>query len=116
MKTHAGRKLSRPTGARFALLRNMTASLLRHEQIRTTFAKAREVSRYAERLVSLAKRKNLSSYRRVGSEIPDEEVRRKIYDVLVPRYQSRPGGCTRVFRLGRRLGDGAEMALLKLVQ
>lgn len=98
------------------LLRNMTASLLKHEQIKTTLAKAREVSRYAERVMAVAKGKNLAAYRKVGAEIPDQDLQRKIYDVLVPRYQSRPGGCTRVFRLGRRLSDGSEMALVKLVQ
>jgi len=115
MKTHAGRKLSRPTGPRMALLRNMAAQLLRHEQIKTTFPKAREVARFTEGIVAVAKHKDLSSYRRVGSQIPDREVQKKLYDVLIPRYQARAGGCTRVYRLGRRLSDGAEMAVVKLV-
>lgn len=115
MNTHAGRKLSRPTGARFALLRGMATSLLKHEQVRTTLAKAREVSRFAERLLSVAKRKNLTAYREVSATVADKEVRKKIYDVLVPRYQSRPGGCTRVHRTGTRRGDGAEMAVIQLV-
>ncbi len=116
MKTHAGRKLSRPTGARFALLRSLATSLFQHEQIKTTLAKAKEVSRFSESLLAVAKRKDLTSTRKVSAVIPDREVRRKIYDVLVPRYQARAGGCTRIYRLGRRLGDGAETALIKLVQ
>jgi large subunit ribosomal protein L17 len=115
MKTHAGRKLSRPTGARMALLRLMATQLLKHEQIKTTYPKAREVARFAEGLVATAKRKNLTSLRRVSSEIQDREVQKKLYDVLLPRYQARAGGCTRVYKLGRRLSDGAEMAVLKLV-
>ncbi|HRY29837.1 MAG TPA: 50S ribosomal protein L17 [Elusimicrobiota bacterium] len=116
MKTHAGRKLSRPTGARMSLLRNMAASLFRHEQMRTTYPKAREVSRFAEHVLAVAKTKTLTAYRQVGADIPDKEVRRKIFDVLVPRYQTRPGGCTRIHRLGRRLSDGAEVAVIKLIQ
>ncbi|MBK9695753.1 MAG: hypothetical protein IPO76_10250 [Elusimicrobia bacterium] len=88
MNTHAGRKLSRPTGARMALLRSLTVSLFRHEEIRTTVPKAKEL---------------------------DEDVRKKIYDVLVPRYQARPGGCTRIHRLGARSGDNAPVALIRLV-
>ncbi len=115
MNTHAGRKLSRPTGARMALLRGLTVSLLRHEEIRTTHAKAKEASRFAEGVLALAKKKTLPARREVAAAINDEDVRKKIYDVLVPRYQSRSGGCTRLFRLGPRPGDNAEMAILKLV-
>jgi large subunit ribosomal protein L17 len=116
MNTHAGRKLSRPTGARLGLLRNLTVSLFRHEQIRTTLAKARELSRYADGVLAQAKKKTLEGRRRVSAEINDKEVRKKIYDVLVPRYQSRAGGCTRLHRLGARAGDNAEIALIRLVQ
>lgn len=115
MTTRAGRKLGRPTGARFAMLRTQASSLLKHEQIQTTFAKAKEVSRYAETLLAKAKKKDLAALRKIAAEIPEKDVRKKIYDVLVPRYQSRPGGVTRVVRLGQRAGDGAEMALVKLV-
>ena len=115
MKTHAGRKLSRPTGARFALLRSLATHLLRHEQIKTTLPKAREVARFTEHLLALAKRQNLASTRRVYADLQDRVVRKKIQDVFVPRYRDRQGGCTRVFRLGRRLGDGAEMAVIKLI-
>ena len=115
MKTHSGRKLSRPTGARIALLRNLATSLLKHEQVQTTFAKAKEVSRYAEGIIATAKRKDLPSLRRVAVDITDKEVAKKIHEVLVPRYAERAGGCTRVLRTGRRLGDNAEMAVVKLV-
>jgi large subunit ribosomal protein L17 len=115
MKTYSGRKLNRPTGPRMALLRGLATSLLRHEQITTTYAKAKEVSRFAETIIAKAKNKNLTTIRLVNSQIQDKDVSRKIYDVLVPRYQTRSGGCTRVFRLTRRQGDGAEMALVKLI-
>jgi large subunit ribosomal protein L17 len=88
---------------------------LRHEQVKTTYSKAREVARFTEGIVAQAKKKNLTSIRRVSAQIQDKEVNKKLHDVLVPRYQERPGGCTRVFRLGRRMGDGAEMALVKLI-
>ena len=115
MNTHAGRKLSRPTGARMALLRSLTVSLFRHEEIRTTVAKAKELSRFAEGVLARAKKNTLESRRRVTADVNDEDVRKKIYDVLVPRYQDRPGGCTRIHRLGARSGDNAPVALIRLV-
>lgn len=115
MNTHAGRKLSRPTGARMSLLRGLATSLLRHEQIQTTHAKAKEAARFAEGILALAKKKTLTSRREVAAAVNDKDVQKKIYDVLVPRYQTRAGGCTRVYRLGTRSGDNAEMAVLKLV-
>ena len=115
MNTHAGRTLSRPTGARMALLRSLTVSLFRHEEIRTTVAKAKELSRFAEGVLARAKKNTLESRRRVTADVNDEDVRKKIYDVLVPRYQARPGGCTRIHRLGARSGDNAPVALIRLV-
>jgi large subunit ribosomal protein L17 len=115
MNTHAGRKLGRPTGHRLGMLRNQASSLLKHERIQTTWAKAKEVSRVAEGLLAQAKKKNLTSLRHVASVISDKDVRKKIYDVLVPRYEKRSGGLTKVVRLGQRAGDGAEMALVKLI-
>jgi large subunit ribosomal protein L17 len=115
MKTHAGRKLSRPTGARMSMLRTLASDILQHERVETTVAKAREASRVVEGLLALAKRGDLVSRRRVAAAVPRPDVRRKIFDVLVPRYQSRVGGCTQVHRLGRRLSDGAEMAIIKLI-
>jgi large subunit ribosomal protein L17 len=97
------------------LIRNQTLGLLKHERICTTYAKAREVSRFAEGVLALAKKKDLSSLRRVAAAVPAWDVRKKIYDVLVPRYQARSGGVTKVLRLKPRLGDNAEMALIKLI-
>jgi large subunit ribosomal protein L17 len=94
----------------------MAASLLLHEQVRTTVAKAREVESFVNHLLAIAKRKTLVSQRLLAAEIPDHDIRRKVNEVLVPRYQTRTGGCCRFFRLGLRMGDGAEMALLKLMQ
>jgi len=115
MNTHAGRKLGRPTGARKSLLRNLTVSLFRHETLRTTLPKARELSRYADGVLALAKQKTLEGRRRVKAEVNDKEVQKKIFDVLVTRYQSRPGGCTSIHRIGTRSGDNAEMAVIQLV-
>ena len=115
MNTVAGRKLSRPTGHRFALLRNMTASLLHHEKIETTVPKAREVARFAEKLITAAKAENLAARRRVAQDLHDPKVMEKLFDVLVPRYKARPGGYTQIIRKGPRLSDGSEMGILKLV-
>jgi large subunit ribosomal protein L17 len=115
MKTHAGRKLNRPTGPRNAMLKEMASSLFKHEQIRTTFAKAKEVSRFADHVITVAKPKNLTSFKRLCAIINHKDVRRKVVDVLVPRYSTRKGGYTRVFRTINRAGDNAEMALVKLV-
>lgn len=116
MKTHAGRKLSRPTGARLSLLKNQAAALLLHEHLETTVAKGREVSRLAEQLVTLGKAKTLVARRRVAALVANRALEKKIFEVLAPRYAARAGGCTRLFRLGPRRGDGAQMALLKLIQ
>jgi large subunit ribosomal protein L17 len=115
VNTHAGRKLGRPTGARMALIRNQASSLLKHERIQTTYAKARELSRFAEGVLARAKKKSLPSLRDVAAAIPAWDVRKKIYDVLVPRYQARSGGVVKVLRLKPRQGDNAEMALVTLI-
>ena len=115
MNTFAGRKLSRPTGHRFSMLRNMASSLLHHEKIETTYPKAREAARFAERLISEAKAGGLPARRRVASQVRDPAVQMKLFDVLAPRYQARAGGYTRLIRKGPRLSDGAEMVILKLV-
>jgi large subunit ribosomal protein L17 len=115
VNTVAGRKLSRPTGHRFALLRNMTASLLHHEKIETTVPKAREVARFAEKMITAAKGENLAARRRVARDLKDKKVMEKLFDVLVPRYKARPGGYTQIIRKGPRLSDGSEMGILRLV-
>ncbi|SRR5258708_404444 len=115
MLTHAGRKLGRPTGHRIALLRNMSSQLLHHEKIETTVPKAREVARFTEHLITLAKGENLAARRRVAQDLHDKGVQEKLFEVLVPRYKARKGGYTQLIRIGARLSDGSEMGILKLV-
>ncbi len=110
-----GRGLSRSPSHRKALLRNMATSLFRHERITTTTAKAKELRPYAERLITLAKRGDLHARRRAARRIGDREVLGKLFDDLGPRYGNRPGGYTRILKLGNRKGDGADMALIELV-
>jgi large subunit ribosomal protein L17 len=113
--THAGRKLGRPTGHRIALLRNMSSQLLHHEKIETTVPKAREVARFAEKLITAAKAEGLSARRRVAQDLHDKAVQEKLFEVLVPRYKARKGGYTQLIRKGPRLSDGSEMGILRLV-
>ena len=111
----AGRKLGRSTEHRLALLRNMSTSLFAAERIRTTLGKAKELRPFAERLVTLAKRETLHARRQVLRHIHDRAVVGKLFDTLSARYAQRPGGYTRIVRLGPRRGDSAEMAILELV-
>src|SRR5436190_21644250 len=115
MPTFAGRKLTRTTSHRFALLRNMSAQLLHHEKIETTVAKAREVSRFTEKLITSAKGGDLTARRKVARDLHDRSVQEKLFDVLVPRYKARHGGYTQIIRTRTRLSDGSEMGILKLV-
>ncbi len=110
-----GRKLGRPTDHRLALFRNQVTDLLRYERIVTTEAKAKEVRGLAEKMITLAKRGDLASRRRALAFIYDKRVVRKLFDELGPRYASRPGGYTRITKLGRRQGDGAHLVQLELV-
>lgn len=114
-KTGAGRKLGRKTGFRNSLLRSLATDLIRYEKIQTTFPKAKECSRLTEHLITVAKRGDLNARRAVARELGNAEVRTKLFDVLAPRYASRPGGFTQIFRLQARQGDNAQMALIKLV-
>lgn len=110
-----GRQLSRTASHRKATLRNMATSLFRHGRITTTTAKAKELRPFAERLITLAKRGDLHARRLVARRIGDREVLGKLFDELGPRYETRPGGYTRILKLGTRQGDAAEMALIELV-
>ena len=110
-----GRKLSRSPSHRKATLRNMATNLFRHERIRTSKAKAKELRPYAERLITLAKEGDLHARRQAARKIKDREVLGKLFDELGPRYADRPGGYTRLLKLGARKGDSAEMALIELV-
>ncbi|MDE2975368.1 MAG: 50S ribosomal protein L17 [Gemmatimonadota bacterium] len=110
-----GRSLSRSPSHRKALLRNMAASLFRHERITTTTARAKELRPYAERLITLAKRGDLHARRLVARRIADRDVLGKLFDDIGPRYAERAGGYTRILKLGNRRGDAADMALIELV-
>ncbi len=118
----AGKKLSRSTGHRTALFRNLTTELLRHGKIRTTEAKAEAIRPSAEKLITIAKKGlkdqsyALHARRLVAARLNDPQVVKKVFEEIAPRYLERPGGYTRVLKLGRRQGDGAEMVLLELVE
>ena len=111
-----GRKLSRSPSHRRATLRNMATNLFLHERIETTTAKAKELRPFAERLITLAKRGDLHARRLVAQKIADREVQGKLFSDLGPRFAERPGGYTRILKLGTRRGDAAEMALIELVE
>ena len=110
-----GRHLGRTASHRRATLRNMATSLFRHERIETTEAKAKELRPFAERLITLARRGDLHARRLARRSIADREVLGKLFEDLGPRFAERPGGYTRVLKLGARKGDGADMALIELV-
>lgn len=110
-----GRKLSRTASHRRATLRNMATSLFRHGRIETTTAKAKELRPYAERLITLAKRGDLHARRLAGARIREREVLGILFDELGPRFKDRPGGYTRIIKLGNRKGDAADMSLIQLV-
>jgi large subunit ribosomal protein L17 len=110
-----GRKLGRPTAHRLAMLRNMVTALLEHEQIETTDAKAKEVRRLAERMITLGKRGDLHARRQALRVVRTREVTAKLFDELAPRYQARAGGYTRVLKVRNRVGDAAPMSLVELV-
>jgi large subunit ribosomal protein L17 len=113
----AYRKLGRVTPHRNALLRNLATALFERERIRTTLMKAKELRPYAERLITLAKRDDgrLHARRQAARDIQDPTVLKKLFDTLGARFATRPGGYTRILRLGTRRGDGAEMAVVELL-
>ena len=111
----SGRKLQRKTGHRKALFRNMSAALIKHEQILTTQAKAKELRPYIEKLITLAKRGGLSNRRLAMSKLQDETQLKKLFDVLAERYSDRDGGYTRVIKAGYRGSDAAAMAVIEFV-
>jgi large subunit ribosomal protein L17 len=110
-----GRKLGRATDHRMALFRNQVTDLLKHERIITTEAKAREVKGLADKMITLGKRGDLHARRRALGYIYDRKIVDKIFDDLAQRYADRPGGYSRMVKIGQRLGDGARMAQLELV-
>ena len=109
------RKLHRTTSHRLAMLSNMVTSLLEHERIETTLPKAKEARRIAERIITLGKRGGLSNVRLAARTVKNKAVLAKVFSEYKERYASRPGGYTRIIRLGYRIGDAAQMAILELV-
>ena len=111
----SGRKLNRTSSHRQAMFRNMAASLIRHEEIRTTLPKAKELRRVAEPLITMARSPSLARRRRAFARLRDSAAVAKLFDELGPRFQNRPGGYTRILKCGFRTGDHAPMALVQLV-
>ena len=109
------RKLGKPTDQRMAMLRAMTTYLLENEQSKTTITRAKEVAPLAEKMITLAKKNNLAAYRQALSFLTKEDVAKKLFDTIGPKYASRDGGYTRIVRIGPRRGDAAEMAIVQLV-
>ena len=112
---HGGRKLQRTSAHRTALLRNMSAALIKHEQITTTLPKARELRPYLEKLITLAKRGGLANRRLAHARLLDDAQLVKLFDVLAARYATREGGYTRVIKAGIRASDAAPMGVIELV-
>ena len=112
---YGGRKLQRTSAHRTALFRNMAAALIKHEQIKTTLPKAKELRPYVEKLITLAKRGGLSNRRLAHSRLLDDTQLVKLFEVLGERYKDRAGGYTRVIRAGIRAGDAVQMAIIELV-
>ena len=111
-----GRKLSRKTGPRMALYKNLTVSILRYERVKTTEAKAKEIRGRVERMITLAKKGDLASRREVVKDLPDRDVVARLFHEIAPRFEERQGGYTRIIKLGLRRGDGAPMARIELVE
>ncbi|WP_375403542.1 50S ribosomal protein L17 [uncultured Sphingomonas sp.] len=110
-----GRKLQRTSAHRLALFRNMAAALIKHEQITTTVAKAKELRPYVEKLVTLAKRGGLSNRRLAHARLLDDAQLIKLFDVIGPRYEARSGGYTRIVKAGIRLSDASPIAIIEFV-
>ena len=109
------KKLGRTQAHRTATLRNLVRALFLHERIRTTLAKAKLAQRFAERILTHSQSPTLAARRTVLALLPDKSVVKHLFDEIAPRFKGRPGGCTRILRLGPRPADGSEMAFLELV-
>src|SRR5450631_1302200 len=112
----SGRRLGRKTSHREAMFRNMVTSLLNHEKITTTDAKAKEIRSVAEKMITLGKRGDLHSLRQAASYIREKSIVTKLFSTIAPRYKDRPGGYTRIVKLGIRQGDAAPVSLIELVE
>ncbi|ELC8443655.1 50S ribosomal protein L17 [Clostridium perfringens] len=109
------RKLGRPTDQRKAMLRNLVTSFLKHGKIETTETRAKEARSLAEKMITLAKRGDLHARRQVLAFVTEEEVVKNLFDNIAPKYAERNGGYTRMYKVGPRRGDGAEVVILELV-
>ena len=112
----AGRKLSRPTAHRWALYRNLVSDLIKYDKIVTTEAKAKEIRGLAEKMITLGKEGSLASRRRALAFVTEKKLVDKIFSELAPKYMERPGGYTRIVKMGRRVGDGACLAQIEMVE
>jgi len=112
---NSGRKLSRNSSHRWAMMRNMVTSLLREEKIQTTDPKAKELRRWVDRVITLGKEGTLHARRQALAIIQDKTVVHKLFDTIATRFQNRPGGYTRIIKIGRRHGDAAPVSLIELV-
>lgn len=111
----SGRQLSRNSAHRWALMRNLITALLREEKIQTTDPKAKELRRWVDRVITLGKRGSLHARRQALGIVQDKAVVRKLFETIAPRFKDRPGGYTRIIKLGIRRGDAAQMSLIELV-
>ena len=112
----AGRRLGRTTSHRIAMFRNMVTSLLNHERVVTTDAKAKEIRSVAEKMITLGKRGDLHAMRQAAAYIREKSVVTKLFSTIAPRYKDRQGGYTRIIKLGQRLGDAAPLSVIELVE
>ena len=112
----SGNKLSRPTGHRKSMLRGMVTALIQNESLQTTEAKAREAGRLTEKMITLGKKGSLHHRRQAAAVVVGDDAVRKLFGELAERYSDRPGGYTRMYKLGTRNGDAAEMAVVELVR
>ena len=108
-------KLGRTSSHRKAMLRNMTESIIEHDRIQTTLPKAKEVRKLVDYVITLAKRDDLHSRRLVIQLLPNKTIVQKLFKEVAPRFKSRPGGYTRIFKMGHRRGDAADMAVIELI-
>ncbi len=109
------RKLGKPTEARMAMLRQQVTDLLENGRMETTITRAKEIGPLTEKMITLGKKKTLADYRQALSFITKEDVAKKLFDEIAPKYAERNGGYTRIYRVGPRRGDAAEMAIIELV-
>ena len=109
------KKLNKTSSHRKAMFMNMSNALIKHEQIKTTLAKAKELRKFVEKVITLGKKGNLLSRRKIVSILQDQKMSKKVFDVLADRYKERSGGYTRIIKLGNRFGDNAPTAVIELV-